>query len=251
MIHDNVPGHLEELPELSEGLSTLQDIVEQEVPQEQPQETIAQQQQNVETAQMRNFRQMRERQEQTDRELERLRRELERKNQEPPEDLEFNVAPDDLLQGSHGYKLQKKLKRQDEMIMKQQQQMEQLIIESRLRAQYPDFDQIVTKDNLEALSSQHPEITQTLRSSTDLYSSAATAYTVIKNLGLSYHQGAPAMSKEKETIQKNMAKPKPIGAVGSQQGSSPLSRANDYGQLTNEMKDKLWAEMQSITKMPH
>lgn len=250
MTHDEVPGLLEALPEVSEGLSTLQDIVEQEPEQEIPQQTIAQQQRDVETVQMRNFRQMRERQEQTDRELERLRRELEKKNQEPVEDLEFSVAPDDLLQGSHAYKLQKKLKRQEEMLAKQQQQMEQLLIESRLRAQYPDFDQIVTKDNLEALSSQHPEITQTLRSSTDLYSSAATAYTVIKNLGLSYHPAAPAISKEKETIQKNAAKPKPIGAVGSQQGSSPLTRVNDYGQLTQEMKDKIYEEMQSLAKMP-
>lgn len=236
----------------SEALTTLQEM-DQTEPTETVQEQAPQQQyyQQEETDRERNLRRMREQLQQAQRERdEALRYAQEMKAREEQEDLEFNVAPDEILEGRHAAKLQKKFKRHEELMRQQQQQMQALIIESKLKASYPDFDHVVTKENIEVLSAQYPEIAQTIHSSPDLYNKAASAYTIIKNLNLanntqSYYQ------KEKEIAHRNAAKPKPLAAIAPQQGNTPLSRVNDFGpDLTPDAKKAIYKEMQDIIRRP-
>ena len=79
-------------------------------------------------------------------------------------------------------------------------------------------------------------------SSNDLYSTAVSAYTMIKNLGIA-PKGDDFMV-QKAQAQKNAAKPKPLASVNPQQGESPLSKANAFANgLTDDLKAQLLKEM--------
>ena len=113
----------------------------------------------------------------------------------------------------------------------------------RLKTQYPDFDNIVSRENLESLRLAYPEIAQTINSSSDLYSQAVSAYTMIKKLGIGVED---SFIEEKAAIQRNAAKPKPLASINPQQGDSPLSKANAFatsGKLTDELKAQMLKEM--------
>ena len=76
----------------------------------------------------------------------------------------------------------------------------------------------------------------------DLYTKGASAYTIIKQMGI-----APGSSLEadKERAERNLAKPRPLASVASSQGNeSPLQRANAFANgLTEELRQQLHKEM--------
>lgn len=163
------------------------------------------------------------------------------KYQRPVEDEDFDLGDDDLAEGKHLSKVSKKIKRLESELNQYKQQSVSTAAELRLKAQYPDFDSVVSKDNIERLKLQHPEIAQTLLSSHDLYSTSVSAYTIIKRLGI--HQ-EDAYAADRALAQKNAAKPRPLVSMSSQQGDSPLSHANAFANgLTPELQKQLQREM--------
>jgi hypothetical protein len=193
-----------------------------------------------------NFKQLREKSERIARErdeaIARLREYESRiKSQSPTqasdvESDEISMAPDELAEGKHISKVQKQLN-------KLKEEVRVATTEAKLKAQYPDFDSVVTKDNVQALRDAYPEIAHTLNSSPDLYSTAVSAYTLIKKLGL--NSQASAYDQEKQIVHANAAKPRPLASVSPQQGDSPLSRANAFANgLTEELKVQLRREME-------
>lgn len=161
---------------------------------------------------------------------------------ETEEDLSVSVEEDALVEGKHLSKVSKQIKQLKEQLKQQQQQNTLSATEMKLKSQYPDFDAIVSKENLENLRFAYPEIANTINSSTDLYSKAVSAYTMIKKLGIVQ---SDSFQEEKELVQKNAAKPRPLASVSPQQGDSPLSKANAFasGKLTDELKKQLYREM--------
>ncbi len=165
---------------------------------------------------------------------------------------EINFSDDDLVEGKHLNKALKsmnaKLKKQSVMIKQQQAQAVELATEARIKAQYNDFDAVVNQENLKLLSIMHPEIASTIYNSNgDLYSKSVSAYSVIKNMGI--YQQADEFVHNKEAIQKNSAKPRPLTSISPQQGESPLSRVNAFsGGLTDELKKQLHKEMMHSIK---
>jgi hypothetical protein len=119
--------------------------------------------------------------------------------------------------------------------------------EMRLRSQYPDFDKVMTLENVQMLSASYPELAKSINASTDLYDKAASAYTIIKKFGI-YNEAPHDADKQKAVA--NTAKPRPLASVGSQKGESPLSRANAFaGGLTEELKAQLRKEMDEYSKL--
>jgi hypothetical protein len=141
----------------------------------------------------------------------------------------------------------RKIKALEQKIQGYQQQSAESTVEAKLKYQYPDFDKIVSADNIRQLSSSYPELAATINSSSDLYSKAVSAYTLIKKLGI-----APAedmYSQEREVAQRNAAKPRPLASVSPQQGDSPLSHANAFANgLTPELRKQLHKEMVEAMK---
>jgi hypothetical protein len=134
----------------------------------------------------------------------------------------------------------------EDQIKQYQQQSQLQTTEARLKAQYPDFDSVVSRENVELLKDRHPEIAYTLQQGQDLYATGVSAYTLIKKLGIQQEQ---TYEVDKQLAQRNAAKPRPLTSVAPQQGDSPLSRANAFANgLTDELKIQLRKEMAEAMK---
>lgn len=231
---ENVENNTNVLHDESALLPT-QEADSSEQPQQQPQE---------ETAQAKNFRALREKAARIERERdEAMRRlqELESSRAPQDEDYSINLGDDDLAEGKHLSKVQKQIKQLEAKLKAAEQQSSITLAEARLKAQYPDFDAVVSKENVEALRLMYPELASTINSSSDIYNTAVSAYTMIKKLGI--HQ-EDAYAQDRERAQRNAAKPRPLTSVNPQQGDSPLSHANAFANgLTDELKAQLLKEM--------
>ena len=157
------------------------------------------------------------------------------------EEPEFNINDDDLVEGKHLQQYVKKMKKLEAQLYQQQAVNTAAMAQAQLRTKFPDFDRVVNEDNIEQLKYAYPELANTLNSSTDLYSTAVSAYTMIKNLGIAPKEDYMA---QKAQAQKNAAKPKPLASVSPQQGDSPLSKANAFANgLTEDLKKQMIKEM--------
>lgn len=229
-------------PNLMEALPPVPEETTQEQPaQEQPQQEVKPQ----ETEQAKNFRTLRERAQQLERERNEAyarMQELEAKNKPQPvaQDEDFSINDSDLAEGKHLKKLHNEIKSLKSELQKNYQASSEMAIEARLKAQYGDFDKVVNSENIAQLQTMHPEIANTLMSSTDLYSKGASAYKLIKQFGIGQ---ADPYQQEKQTAQRNAAKPRPLASLSPQQGESPLAHANAFANgLTEDLKSQLWKE---------
>lgn len=221
--------------------------IEQEVPEEQ-------QQQAQETSQAKNFRALRESKERIEREHQEVLRRMQsmeeqlRQKQAPPEqDEDWGVKPDDIVEGKHLTKVSRELKQLKSEIENYKRQSAQSLERSRLTSQFNDFDQVVTKENLDMLREVEPEVYQMLNSSQDVYATGVSAYKMIKKLGIVPEEASYMANKI--AAQKNSAKPKPLASVASGGSKSPLSGANMFSNgLTPELQKQLLKEMNEAIK---
>jgi len=238
--------------QLETTLDTTPAETVQETPVETKPEEVKPEPAVAEAPKERNLRILRERAERIERErdaaIQRLS-EIEARNKpadSPEEDYSINLGADDLAEGKHLTKMSSKIKKLEEQIKSYQQQSTTMTTEARLKAEYPDFDKVVSKDNIEVLKETYPELAMTLQSSPDLYAKAKSAYTLIRKLGIHVDDN---FEREREIVQKNANKPKPVASVSPQQGESPLSRANAFANgLTTELKEQLYKEMMESRK---
>lgn len=186
-----------------------------------------------------NFKQLRESKRQLESELEQLREQVSQLASSRKEDTrkeeDFDLGDDDLAEGRHVKKLYSRI---ESMI----RERDAMLIENRLRSKYSDFEQVVTRENVEKLKKSEPEIYASISSSNDLYSASVSAYKTLKALGIVED---PDMAREKEKIQKNTAKPVSSHAL---KGGS-IHEANAFaGKLTPELKKQLLNEMVEAAK---
>lgn len=227
--------------------------------QEQPEENLQQETQISEPKveeiipdHKKSFNQLREKAEKLERErdealkyIQTLQKPAQPQQQEQDQD-EITINDNDLVEGKHLSKITKKYKKLEEQLKQYQQQTSETVIETKLKTQFPDFDKVVSKDNVELLRATYPELAQTLNTSTDLYNKAVSAYTMIKKLGIHKED---TFQSDKALAQKNAAKPKPLASIAPQQGDSPLSRANAFANgLTDDLKAQLRKEMEDARR---
>jgi hypothetical protein len=111
-----------------------------------------------------------------------------------------------------------------------------------LKAQYPDIDKVVSRENIDALREIDPEFVEMLDASTNFRAKAISAYKQIKKAGIFIEDN---FQQDRDLALKNAAKPKPLASVSPQQGDSPLSRANAFANgLTEDLKIQLRKEME-------
>lgn len=244
-------------PTVEQTEQPIQETKQQEVQQEQQQEENLQQEtqvveeKKVESNKEQNLRILRERAEKLERErdealkyIQNLQKPQQQAQPEQEESEELNINENDLVEGKHLAKFAKKYKKLEQQLKQYQQQTSATVTETKLKAQFPDFDKVVSPENIELLKAGYPEIAQTLNSSSDLYNKAVSAYTMIKKLGI-----VSELQTEKEIIQKNMSKPKPLASISPQQGDTALSRANAFANgLTDDLKAQLRKEMEDARK---
>jgi hypothetical protein len=178
------------------------------------------------------------------RRLQEIERQKEQKVEYPDEDI--TIKDDELVEGKHLAKYVRKIKQLEEQQRNYIQRTTESTAEMRLKAQYPDFDKVMTMDNVQTLSAAYPELAKTINSSNDLYEKASSAYTLIKKFGIYNDQPFEA---DKQKAIANAAKPRPSASVSPQQGDSPMQRANAFANgLTKELKEQLIKEMNEARK---
>lgn len=156
---------------------------------------------------------------------------------------DIDLRPDDIPEWRHVDKYIKKL---EAKIDNYDKQAKMNSTETKLKSQYPDFDTVVSAENIESLRTKYPELAETLNATTDLYSKAVSAYTMIKRLGIAQDD---TYAPDREKALKNASKPRPLASVSPQQGDTPLSRANAFAEgLTDELREQLRKEMQEAVK---
>ena len=208
----------------------------------------------LESAKERNWREVRKKAEEADKlarerdELARKLQELESGRQASPqeEDYDVRLGADELAEGKHLDKVQRKIKALEQKISQYEQRSTTMALEVKIKSEYPDFDCVVSKENIAELQAQYPELAHTLNANGDLYSKAVSAYTMIKKLGIQ-----PDTTHIQDRVQalKNAQKPRPLTSVNPQQGDTPLSHANAFANgLTEDLKKKLWQEMQDASR---
>jgi hypothetical protein len=201
--------------------------------------------------QQRDFKELREAKKRIERERDELARKLQetlQPKQTQEEDLDIRINPEDLVEGKHLSKYDKKIRKLEEQLKHYQQQNVSISAETRLKSMYPDFDKVVSAENISQLNETYPELAYTLRSSTDLYNTGVSAYTLIKKLGI--HQDDNYV-QERERVQKNMAKPRSVASIAPQQSESPLTQVNAFSNgLTDDLKKQLHKEMIDAMKAP-
>jgi len=221
--------------------------------QVEQQEEVVQEQQpdtshKIQTNKEENLRLIRMKAEQADRlqkerddALFRLREYEARYNQQQPQqpvDDTFNVDDDGLVEGKHLKKMYNQMKKLEAQLSQQTQASTSIAVEARLKAQFPDIDAVLSKENIETLRATEPELMQTLDSDTNSYTKLVTAYKFIKNSGI--YKDSDMYNKDIERIQNNARKPKPLSSIATQPGNSPLTSANAFANgLTPELKKKL------------
>lgn len=202
-----------------------------------------------EPPQAKNFRAIKDRAERAERERDEYFRILQqqelakqpKQQVETEEDLNLNMDADALVEGKHLSKVDKKIKLLEQKLAQYEQRSTESNAETRLRSQYSDFDSVVTRENINELRDQFPELAQSLGSTKDLYTQGKSAYLMLKKFGIVQD---PQIVAEKALVQKNAAKPRPLTSISPQQGNTPLSQANAFANgLTKELREQLNREV--------
>lgn len=223
-------------------------ITESSIPDEEYQVAAEQAQERKHKAAAESFRELREKTKQLERERDEYMRKLQeaQTQKEEVDDTDLSIGDADLAEGKHLKKLQSEIKRLRKEADTNRQQSHVTQAEVRLKSQYPDFDKVVSADNINSLREEFPELAATINSNNDIYQKAVSAYTMIKKLGI--HQ-EPTYNPEKARIAQNVSKPKPSATIAPQKSDSPLSQANAFANgLTPELQKQLWSEMSSLRK---
>lgn len=213
-------------------LSQPEVVVEEHVKQEEKDNEAVVQELPKESSEERNFRNLREKAEKIQKERdEALLRLRQYEEAQKSESEALNLKPDDLAEGKHISKVENRIK-----------DLERQVMETRLRAQYPDIDKVVNDTTLALIKEKYPHLARTIGASKDFYDQAISAYTIIKEMGI--YQDPTPFDSERALALKNSTKPRPLASVSPQQGDSPLSKANAFANgLTEDLKIQLRKEM--------
>lgn len=200
----------------------------------------AQEHQEVETpedVQEKNWREIRQTLKELRRENQALREQLTPRAQQEEAEEEEEGTEESLVTNK---KLQKALSRIEQKLFEKERES----VEDRVRVKFPDFDEVVTPENVEYLQKNDPELALSLRSlANDPFKQAMAAYKMLKRTD--YYLNRNTMN-DKAKIAENKQKPSSVQAVRKQ---GALSEANRFANgLTPELKSQLWKEMQESGK---
>lgn len=230
---------------------------EQDIQEEVEEEQIVQP--VVKKSKEDNFRILRERAERAEREREEALqyiRSLQQASTQPkqaqPQEEDFDLHIDDeaLVEGKQLKQMAaeiKNLKKAVRQYEEKSSKSSQQTLELRLRNQFPDFDQVVTHDNLVQLREINPDLADTILKNEDQFKQAKLAYEMVKQLGIYRGQ---EFEEDRRLAQKNIAKPKTLTSLAPTKSENPLSRANAFANapLTKEVKANLYQEMLQAMK---
>lgn len=173
---------------------------------------------------------------------EELAKALNRIQKPEAEDDELDkMGDDDIMTKAQAKKMAERMARQvSERVIKEREAM---TAEDRVKAKFPDFDSVVTRENIELLKQSEPEVAQSLAMNPDPYAQAVAVYRTLKTSGL----GRSDLANEKQKAISNSKKPVSVNAVSK--GASAIANAHIFESgLTPELKASLYKEMQECAR---
>ena len=174
------------------------------------------------------------------------RRPVQSQSQAQAPDEDIFIAPDDVAEGKHIAKLQQQIKKMHQEMQQYKQHTLYSTDEVRVRSEMPDYDKVVSDENIELLKTMEPDLADSIAANPNLYSKAKAAYRAIKKNGIYVED---TYQKDRALVEKNMAKPRPLSSVSPQQSNSPLSHANAFANgLTKELQEQMIREMDEATR---
>lgn len=191
----------------------------------------------------RNWAETRRKMQELEKQNKEMQEQISRMNPKAPaaEDELANLAEDDILTVAQAKKLATKMaKSVAEDVIKQR---EAATIDERMAFKYPDFAEVVSKENIELLKQTEPELAQSIYHNPDPNAQAVAAYKLLKKIGVKTNDQNAA---EKKKAQENSQKPVSVQAATKQ---SAIGNAHLFENgLTSELKSQLWKEMQQAMK---
>lgn len=143
---------------------------------------------------------------------------------------------DERIEKKVSYLLAEREKRaQQEAMVREQQEYPQ-----RLTQAYPDFNAMVTAENLDYLEYHYPEVARPLKRHADGFDKWSDIYHAIKK----FIPNATTARKDSVKADSNMAKPRSISSTGTTQASDVPSSAR----LSEDRKAANWERMQRTMK---
>ncbi len=222
----------------------------------EPTQAIQEQERRRKYTEEYNFAELRRLQEQKDRELELMRREIDQLRQQsykpqPKDDL--GVAKDAFAEVQHVERIvESRLKEQEDRYRRQLEQERQLQAERALTLQYKDLYQVLSPENLRRLEQEEPELAASIAANPDTYSAKIAAYKQIKKLGISEENYNA--QRVNERLAQNLQRPKNPAALAPRQGSQALAAApttSGFAEtITDDMASRYRKEMEdAISRM--
>lgn len=245
-LHQPVLEYPEASEPVQEQVEQIQDAQEESVNEDQ----IATTKKSV----AENMRRLREKANMAERERDYLKQQLSQMQpniqssdvSDDVSDEDVSIDPDALVEGKHLSKMAKEIKALKQQLHQNESQSQQFLIENKLKSQFPDFDKVVSAENITLFNELYPDLARSIGQNPDLYGKGVSAYSMIKQFGIHREN---TFSNERAIAAKNIAKPKPLTSIAPQQGDTPLSRANAFANgLTDDLKNNLLKEMAQSRK---
>ncbi len=170
-----------------------------------------------------------------------------RKLSSPPaqkEDDELDkLGDEDIVTKRQAIKLASKMA--ESIAQKVIKEREASTVDERLQLKYPDFAQVVTKENIEFLKENEPELAESLSYYPDPFKQGIAVYKLLKRASITEGE-VVANTAQKQKAIKNSQKPVSVNAVTKQ---SAIGNAHMFENgLTPELKASLLKEMREAAK---
>lgn len=155
------------------------------------------------------------------------------------------IGDDDIVEGRHFTRLEKRIMAlQNNLDAKEKEKAEQKRVQeeyNRVKSRHMDYEQVVSKENVERLWREHPQMAKSLRASLvyegDIEGAAQATYDLIRSLG---YNKSPEIQQAKRRAESNMEAPMPPSP------QSPLNSASSWenGLMSDSEKESLIREME-------
>lgn len=176
-----------------------------------------------------NWAEMRERQRRLERENEELKQGFAKLNQpkQEPQEEDYGFKDDDLIEGKHVKSIMKEIKN----LKNELKQKEASTVDDRIQFKFPDYREVVTKENIELLKETEPVLVKSLLSLSDPYEQAEAAYRMLKKMAPTAKE--PSNTLEKKKALENAQKPLSVQAVAK---TSSIAEANQFAEMDSKTK---------------
>ena len=124
--------------------------------------------------------------------------------------------------------------------------------EADLARDYPDFNDVVSRENVERFEREYPHLFNAAVATPDVYATGSTAYELIIAKGI-YKKPVNTLKQmaQSDVISRNLSKPRSSSSISPQAGESPIKQANVYQSnsiSTDDERKAIYAEMVAASR---